>query len=88
MSALSPRSGISLEEEQKIRFFTLVTFLAIPIFIGFLILHLSQGTASHPVMLLLAGACQVLSLLALKRLEKSEDRLPNCASVLGSTFYS
>ncbi|MGO9117042.1 MAG: PAS domain S-box protein [Desulfomonilaceae bacterium] len=86
MSAFSARSGTSLEEERKIRFFTLVTFLAIPIFIGFLILHLSQGTAAHPVILLLAGACQVLSLLALKRLKNPKVAFRICASVLGVYF--
>jgi PAS domain S-box-containing protein len=86
MSALSSRSGTSLEEEQKIRFFTLVTFLAIPIFIGFLILHLSQGTAAHPVILLLAGAGQVLSLLAVGRLQNPKVAFRICASVLGVYF--
>ena len=86
MSAFSARSDTSLEEERKIRFFTLVTFLAIPIFIGFLILHLTQGTAAHPVMLLLAGAGQAISLVALKRLKNPKVSFRICASVLGVYF--
>ena len=86
MSAFSARSGTTLEEERKIRFFSLVTLMAIPIFIGFSILHLSQGTAAHPVILLVAGAGQVLSLLAIKRLKNPKVAFRICASVLGVYF--
>ena len=86
VSAFSARSDTSLEDEQKIRFFALVTFLAIPIFISFFILHLSQEPVAHPVRVLLAGAGQVVSLLALVRLKNPKVAFRISASVLGVYF--
>ncbi len=61
---LHARSDMSLEEEQKIRFFSLVTFLTISICLCFFILHLRWGNVGRSVLILLVGCFQLLCLLA------------------------
>ena len=86
MSIFSARSNVSLEDEQRIRFFTLVTFLAIPICICFFALHLRWGNVGRAVLILLAGSCQLLSLLAVGHLKNAKVAFRISSFVLGVYF--
>ncbi len=85
-SALVARSDVGLEDEQKIRFYTLVTFVGITMFISFTIVDLRAGAVARAVLNLLAGGGQVLSLLALRRLKNPKVAFRMSCSVAGVFF--